>query len=62
MKEFTFRGKRYARTYLGDPIVRYGYGAVTTWITDEGTTVTDTRGYWHRIGFGYYRWSKSWLR
>ena len=60
---FTLFGREFAFTYVGDRISMYEFGA-KSYINDNGNYVKDesTRRYWHKIGFGFYRRSDSWLR
>ena len=59
--KFTLFGVDYAYTYFTDNVSRYNFGAK---YYIDGLLFKDTTigQYWHRIGFGLYYRSDSWLR
>lgn len=59
-KEFKLLGRDFAFTYIGDNISMYSFGAKHF---VDGKLVKDTSigQYWHKLCFGIYIRSDSWL-
>ena len=57
-RKFTLFGHEYAFTHIFDDVCRYDFGGLRF---DDGVLVSDTRQYWHKIGFGIYKRSNHWL-
>ena len=58
---FTLFGTDFSFTRLGDHVSMYHFGCR---YYEDGVLVEDTTvgQYWHRVGFGFYRRSDSWLK
>ena len=57
-KQFTFLGKRYFFTSIFDDISSYNFGGL---YYVDNVLQKDTRSYWHKVAFGIYRKSNSWI-
>ncbi len=57
-KKFKVLGQDYAFTYVGDNICQYNFGFL---YYENDILIKDTRQYWHKMIFGFYRRSESWI-